>query len=151
MKVILQSDVKKLGKKGDLVDVAEGYARNFLIPRGLAVAATASNLKSLEAQKSQEEAKAKREEAEAKELAGRLGGLTLTIKAKTGESNRLFGSVTTGDIADELKSVHDIVVDKRKIELEEPIKALGVYQVPIRLHPGVTGTLKVQVVDSQGE
>lgn len=147
MKVILQSDVKNLGKRGDLVDVAEGYARNFLIPRGLAVEANASNLRSLENQKSQAKARQERELEEARRQATQLGELTVKIARKSGEGGRLFGSVTPGDIADAVRQAAGIALDKRKIELDEPIKALGTYEVSVRLHPGVSASLKVQVVE----
>lgn len=150
MKVILQTNVKKLGNKGDLVDVAEGYARNYLIPRGLAVEANEANLKSLQAAKSQADAKRAREEAAARELAAKLEKTVVKVPAKSGESGRLFGSVTAGDIAQAVAKACGFAVDKRKIELEEPIKALGTYQIPVSLHPQVTATLRVQVVDEQG-
>lgn len=151
MKVILQANVKNLGNKGELVDVAEGYARNYLVPRGLAVIASESNLKSLKAERSHAAAKAKREEEEARALAKTLEELTLTIPAKTGGSGRLFGSVTAGDIAEAAGKAAGIELDKRKVELDEPIKALGVYQVPVRLHKGIIATLKVSVVEAQGD
>lgn len=151
MKVILLSDVKGLGKKGDLVDVAEGYARNFLVPRGLAKVATDSNLKSLAAEKSQAAAKAKRELEEAKRAAELLEKTPVTITAKTGGTGRLFGSVTAQDIADSVKKASGVELDKRKIELDEPIKNLGEYQVAVRVHPQVTAKLHVRVVEAQGE
>lgn len=147
MKVILQSDVKKLGKKGDLVEVAEGYARNFLFPRGLAVEANASNLRSLQNEKSQAKARQQRELEEARRQAEQLESLTLSIARKTGEGGRLFGSVTAGDIAEAVQKASGIDLDKRKIELDEPIKALGTYKVSVRVHPGVNADLKVQVVE----
>lgn len=147
MKVILQADVKKLGKKGDLVDVAEGYARNFLFPRGLAIEANASNLKSLQNQKSQAKARQERELEEARRQAEQLEKVTLTIARKTGEGGRLFGSVTGGDIVEAVKKAAGIDLDKRKVELDEPIKALGTYEVSVRVHPGVNAALKVQVVE----
>lgn len=151
MKVILQSSVKKLGNKGDLIDVAEGYARNFLIPRGLAVVANDANVKSLKATKSQAKARVEREESIARELAEKLEKLTVKISAKTGESGRLFGSVTAGDIVDAVKKTAGYDVDKRKVELAEPIKALGTYEVAVGVHPGVTATLRVHVTEAQGE
>ena len=151
MKVILQSNVKNLGSKGDLIDVAEGYARNFLIPRGLAVIANEANVKRLQADKSQAQAKQAREQAQAKELAAKLEGLSITIAAKTGESGRLFGSVTAADIAEAVEKQLGSPLEKRKIELEEPIKNLGVYQVPVNVHPGITAKLRVQIVAEQGD
>lgn len=151
MKVILLSDVKGLGKKGELVDVAEGYARNFLVPRGLAKVASDSNLKSLAAEKSQAQAKAKRELQEAQKVAELLEKTPITITAKTGESGRLFGSVTALDIADSVKKAVGVELDRRKIELDEPIKILGEYQVPVKVHPKVTAKLQLRVVEAQGE
>lgn len=151
MKVILLSDVKGLGKKGELVEVAEGYARNFLIPRGLAKAATQSNLKSLAAEKSQAEAKAKRELEEAQKTAALLEKTNVAIHAKIGDSGRLFGSVTALDIVDAVKKAVGVELDKRKIELDEPIKMLGEYRVQVRVHPKVHAQLTVRVVEAQGE
>ena len=151
MKVILQADVKALGKKGELVEVAEGYARNFLVPRGLAKIANESNLKSLAAEKSHAEAKAKRELEEAQKTAARLQEAQVTIAARTGGAGRLFGSVTALDIVAAVKKATGIELDKRKIELDEPIKALGVYRVPVRLHPQVEAQLNVRIVEAQGE
>lgn len=151
MKVILQADVKALGKKGELVEVAEGYARNFLIPRGLAKIATDSNLKSLAAEKTQAAAKAKRELEEAQKTGARLAQAGITIPAKTGGGGRLFGSVTALDIVAAVKKATGIELDKRKIVLDEPIKTLGVYKVPVRVHPQVSVELDVRVVEAQGE
>lgn len=148
MKVILQADVKNLGKKGDLVDVAEGYARNFLIPRNLAQPATAANMRSRATEVSQRLAKEQREEEEAKRLAERMQSEPVTIAAKSGESGRLFGSVTSQDIASAVKSKWKIDIDKRKIELDEPIKTMGHHQVLVKVHPRVTATLRVHVVES---
>lgn len=147
MKVILQQNVKKLGNKGDLVEVAEGYARNYLLPRGLAVEANDAAMRSLKHEKSVAKKKAERELEEARERAAKLEALTIKIAAKTGESGRLFGSVTAGDIADAVKSASGLEIDKRRVDLKEPIKALGSYRVPVQLHPGVTAELNVQVVD----
>jgi len=151
MKVILQANVKKLGNKGDLIDVAEGYARNFLIPRGLAVVANEGNVKSLQTAKSHAKARVEREESLAREVAARLEKLTIKIEAKTGESGRLFGSVTAADIADAVKKSAGVDLDKRKIELDEPIKVLGRYRIPVGLHPGVVAHLNVNVSEVQGE
>lgn len=144
MEVILQQDVKNLGKKGDTVKVAEGYARNFLIPRGMAVEATASNLKQLQQEKKVKAQKAKREEAEARDLAKKLEAQPIVIKAKTGDSGKLFGSVTSNDIVEALEK-KNISIDKRKIQLPEPIKTLGSYTIPVKLYPGVTADLAVRI------
>lgn len=151
MKVILMSDVKALGKKGDLVEVAEGYARNFLIPRGLAKEATAANLKALETEKTHAKAKAQRELAEAKKTAEVLEKTSIVIPAKTGDSGRLFGSVTALDIVQAVKKATGVELDKRKIDLDEPIKMLGEYRVQVKVHPEVSAQLTVRVVEAQGE
>lgn len=148
MKVILLADVRNLGRKGAAVDVAEGYGRNFLIPRGLAVEATAGNLKSAAIQQEQLKKKQAEEAAEAKALAKRLSELTVTIRAKTGDTGRLFGSVTGQDIADALVKQHKVKVDRRRLDLKEPIKQLGTYTVTVRLHPEATADLQVHVTEA---
>jgi large subunit ribosomal protein L9 len=147
MKVIFLQDVKGQGKKGEIKDVSEGYARNFLLPRGLAQLATEGNRKTLEQRHVAEGKRKEREKEEAKALAERLAALTLTIPAKAGESGRLFGAITSKQIAEALEK-QQIVVDKRKIELNEPIRALGVTRVALKLHPEVKGTLNVHVVEA---
>lgn len=145
MKVILKERMKGLGSAGDVVQVADGYARNYLIPRGLAVEATPANLKELERRKQQEAKKQAQEEAEAKEAAARLAGRTITIQAKAGEGGKLFGSITGQDIATALEKEVGVKVDKRKIEVKEPLKALGDYRVPIKLYKNVTAEVIVRV------
>lgn len=145
MRVILQQDVKNLGKKGQTVEVAEGYGRNFLIPRGLAILATEANVRKQKHVQAAEQEKADRERARASELAEELSKAKVTISAKTGESGRLFGSVTAGDIADAVAAQTGHQIDKRKIDLKEPLRELGVYDVEVRLHPGIHATLKVEV------
>jgi large subunit ribosomal protein L9 len=148
MEVILREDVETLGTRGQVVNVAAGYARNFLLPKRLAVAANEGNRKIVEQEKQaylKREAKA---ETESQELAKLVEGQTVTISQKAGENDHLFGSVTTKDIADALEA-KGFTIDRRKIQLEEPIKALGEYQVPVRLHRNVTGTLKVHVIREQ--
>jgi large subunit ribosomal protein L9 len=147
MKVIFLQDVKGQGKKGEIKDVSEGYANNYLIPRGLAKLATEGNLKSLEAQKQAEARRKDKEKEQAQRLAERIAALTLRIKAKAGEGGRLFGSITSKQIAEELEKLN-ITVDKRKIELTEPIRSLGVSQVPIKLYPEVVAVLKVEVTEN---
>ncbi|NLN27966.1 MAG: 50S ribosomal protein L9 [Firmicutes bacterium] len=144
MKVILTQDVKSLGKKGDVVEVKEGYGRNFLIPRGLAVAADEGNLRRLKHEQAVQKSKEAREREEAEQVKAQLEQLTVTLRVKTGEKGRLFGSITAGDVADELAK-HGIEIDRRKIELDEPIKSLGAYTVTVRVYPGVTAQLKVVV------
>ncbi|MBD1379841.1 50S ribosomal protein L9 [Metabacillus arenae] len=145
MKVIFLKDVKGKGKKGDVKNVADGYAHNFLIKQGLAVEANNANVKSLEAQKNKEKKEATEELEHAKELKETLESLTVEFQAKSGEGGRLFGSITSKQIAEELKKAHNIKVDKRKIELPEAIRALGYTNVPVKLHSEVTALLKVHV------
>jgi len=146
MKVILLQDVKSLGKKNDVIDVAEGYARNFLIPRGLAAEASAANLRQREEALAAAGRKRQREEEQARATAQKLQGRELVIRVRAGEAGRLFGSVTSADIAQELERQWGVAVDKRRIELEEPIKTVGSYRIPVKLYPGVQATLAVQVV-----
>lgn len=146
MKVILLQDVKGQGKKGEIKNVSDGYANNFLIPRGLAEPANQSNVKQLEQQKKAEARNKEKEKEQAQALADKLGQTEVVLRAKAGEGGRLFGAVTSKHIADELKKMK-LNVDRRKIELDEPIRSLGVTQVPIKLHPDVKATLKVQVVE----
>jgi large subunit ribosomal protein L9 len=144
MEVILREDVDKLGVRGDVVKVAAGYARNFLMPQRLAVAANQSNKKIVEQEK---QAYVKREvkaQGESEDLAKLLQGHVVTISQKAGENDHLFGSVTTKDIADALE-LNGFNIDRRKIQLDEPIKTLGEFEVPIRLHRAVTTNLKVHV------
>ena len=149
MKVILKQDVEKLGKAGDIVKVAPGYGRNFLIPRKIATEATPGNIKIVE-QERQTQARHDFHEKEAADLLAQdIVKLTANIKRKTGEGGSLYGSVTAMDIADFLVA-HKIDIDKRKIQLDEPIKTVGEYQVSIRLHREVTVPIKV-VVESEPE
>lgn len=144
MKVILKQDVEKLGKAGDVVKVAPGYGRNYLIPRSIAVEATPGNIKVIEMERIAHARHDQREKESASLLAGDIVKLTVTLQRKTGEGGSLYGSVTALDIADFLIT-HKIDVDKRKIQLEEPIKTVGEYQVPIRLHREVTVPIRVVV------
>lgn len=148
MKVIFTQDVKGKGKKGEVKNVAEGYARNFLIPRGLAVPANESNMKQLQHQNKIEEQRRAKEQQEAEQLAKTIEAMKLEIGAKAGEGGRLFGSITNKQIAEELAK-KNIKVDRRKIELPEPIRTLGVTQVPVKLHPEVTATINVHVKEVQ--
>lgn len=145
MKVILLQDVKKLGSKGDVVEVSDGYGRNYLIPRGLAVAADASNVRQLKHEQKVEQRKEARELQEAKELKRQLEELSVTLDVKSGDKGRLFGSVTTGDIAEAVKKSTNIKLDRRKIELPDPIKSVGEYSIAVRVYPEVTAQLKVVV------
>lgn len=145
MQVILKENVKDLGRMGDVVNVKDGYARNFLIPKGLAVEANPKNIKALEHEKRKIHELAKKAKASAEELAARVSGTSVIIKAKTGEEDKLFGSVTAMDIADALKK-EGMDIDKKKIILDEPIKRLGSYTVNVKIHSDVTAQLNVQVV-----
>ena len=150
LKVILRQDLENLGATGDLVTVKPGYARNFLFPRGLAFEATAANVRQLEEDQKRGEQKAKREFLEARRRASQLEGVSLTFHANAGEEGKLFGSITTGDIADRLNEQNlDYEIDRRWIMLDEPIKALGVFSVPVRLHSDVRPEVKVWVIKGE--
>jgi len=145
MKVILSKDVQGTGKAGEVKDVADGYARNYLIPRKLAIPATGGALKNVEAKKVSEQKKAAAEEAAARALADRLTSAPVILKAKVGDQGRLYGSITSADIADQLSAQLKQPIDKRKIEIDEPIRQLGTFDVTIRLHRAVTAAVKVDV------
>lgn len=145
MEVILREDIPKLGRRGDMVTVKKGYARNYLLPRKLAMPATPGNRKQVAEMKAASARREATEQSSAQSLAAQLAEVALTIPAKAGESDQLFGSVTAMDIAAALAS-KGFSVDKRKVMLEEPIKTIGEYSVPLRLHREVTATVKVNVV-----
>ena len=145
MKVILLDDVAKLGRRGEVRDVSDGYARNFLIPKKLALNATAGNLKNLEHIKTQQDAKADRIKVDAEALRGRIEALTFEDRRQASEEGKLFGSVTSQDLV-EFLAKHGLKVERKRVHLDEPIKTLGETQVPIRVHPDVTAQLKVSVV-----
>jgi large subunit ribosomal protein L9 len=145
MKVILKEDVKNLGKMGDIVNAAEGYARNFLIPKKLAVEAVIENIKELEHQKKIIQERAKKQKSSAQTLSEKISSLNLFIKAKAGEEEKLFGSITSMDIAAALKN-EGIDMDKKKISVEEPIKRLGSYTVNVKVHPEITAQLNITVI-----
>lgn len=147
MKVILLKDVKGTGKKGEVKEVAEGYARNFLIPRKMAVAATQGNMNALKDQKRREEKRKEEERKEAEALADKLNNMKVTFSMKSGKEGKTFGSITSKQISEALKKKHQMNVDKKKIQLNQPIRSLGVTKVPVKLHPEVTATLFVQVVE----
>jgi large subunit ribosomal protein L9 len=147
VKVILREAMSNLGESGEIVTVKTGYARNYLLPRGLAYEATSANVRQLDDEKRREEAKGKRAYLEARRRASQLEEVSLTFHAKAGEESKLFGSITTGDIADRLNGQElDFEVDRRQVELEEPIKALGVYTVHVKLHADVRPEIKVWVI-----
>lgn len=145
MQVILREDIEKLGKIGDLVKVKDGYARNYLVPLKKAIEATPKNVRAMEHAKKMVSDRLRKLKKEAAADADRIKGLSVTIKAKAGEEGKLFGSVTSMDIADALKA-QGVTIDKRKISLEEPIKRLGDHAVPVKLHTDVVVDLKVTVV-----
>jgi large subunit ribosomal protein L9 len=144
VEVILRADVDKLGRRGEVVKVAEGYGRNFLLPRGLALAVTDANKAMIAKERKAHEAKLAKEKVEFQSLADRIGSLRFVAPRKVGENDVLYGSVTSGDIAEFLKG-KGIEIDKRKVQLEEPIKHLGDHEVKIKLHPEVVATLKLMV------
>ncbi len=145
MKVILMEDIPSLGETGELVKVADGYGRNYLIPYGKAIKETAHNIKIFEHQAKQLKDKRDRIKRDAEKLSGRIETVSCTVAKPAGEEEKIFGSVTSMDIADSLK-VEGIEIDRKKILLADPIKTLGIYHVPIKLHPEVTAHLKVWVV-----
>ncbi|MFJ7737940.1 50S ribosomal protein L9 [Lysinibacillus sp. NPDC097287] len=147
MKVVFLKDVKGKGKKGEIKNVADGYAHNFLIKNGYAAEANAQAISQLDGQKKLEAKNAAAELAEAQALKETLEALTIELKAKSGEGGRLFGSVSTKQIADALQKVHGIKIDKRKMTLNDGIRALGFTNVPVKLHHEVTATLKVHVTE----
>ena len=145
MKVVLLQDVKSVGKKGDIIDANDGYARNFLIPKKMGVPANAENMNNLKLQKSNEAKVAQEQLEEAQNFAKELESKEVVLSIKAGEGGRTFGSVSSKEIATAFKEQCGITIDKKKIQLQESIKNFGVYEVKIKLHPKVTGTLKVKV------
>ena len=146
MKVVLLQDVKALGKKDDVVDVSDGYARNFLFPKGLAVEATKGKLNEISQKNRALENKKRQEMEEAKALAERLSKIEVAIKTKAGAGGKLFGSITAKDIADIIKKEHKIEIDKKKIVLDDAIKSLGTQEVEIKVYPEISAKVKVTVV-----
>ncbi|GAA4653885.1 50S ribosomal protein L9 [Anaerocolumna aminovalerica] len=145
MQIILTQDVKSLGKKGDLVNVSDGYARNFILPKKLGLEATPKNLNDLKLQKAAEEKRQKEILDEAKALAKEIESITMNMYIKAGEGGRTFGSISTKEIAGTLKEQHGFDIDKKKLQLPEPIKTIGTHTVAVKLHPQVTAELKVKV------
>ena len=148
MKVILLQDVKSLGKKDDVVEVSDGYAKNFLFSKKLGIEATAKNLNDLKLKKANNEKIAAQNLADAKEYAKVVESKTVIVKLKAGEGGKTFGSVSSKEISAEAKSQFDMDIDKKKIVLNEAIKTFGVFEVPVKLHPQVTATLKVKVEEA---
>ena len=148
MKVILLQDVKALGKKGQIVDVNDGYARNFILKKKLGLEATSTNLNNLKLQKANDEKIAKEILEKAKEFGEELAKLTVVVKMKAGEGGRVFGSVSSKEIAEEAKKQFGVEIDKKKIVMEEPIKSFGAFELPVKLHPEVTAKLRVKVEEN---
>lgn len=147
MKVILLQDVKSLGKKGEIVEVSDGYARNYVLPKKLGVEANSKNMNDLKLQKANEEKIAREQLEAAQELAEVLEAKEVVVKMKSGEGGKTFGSISSKEIAEEAKKQCGLELDKKKIQLPEAIKALGVYEVNVKLHTKVTGKLKVKVIE----
>jgi large subunit ribosomal protein L9 len=145
MKVILKADVKGLGKKDSMVEVSDGYARNFLIPKGLAIEATTTNINEMKNKNESDRMKKERELAKAKEMAEKIKNITLVFKAKASEGGKLFGSITNKDVADKLKADFKLDVDKKQIILEDAIKSLGTTEANIKLYPEVSAKLKIKI------
>ena len=146
MKVLLKDDVKNIGKMGQIVEVADGYARNYLVPKVLAIEANTKNIKSMEHQKRIIQDNAKKIKVSAQDLLNKISTITLVIKAKAGEEGKRFGSVTSMDIAELLQN-EGIEIDKKKISLDEPIKRLGSYSVNVKIHPEISTQVNIQVVE----
>lgn len=149
MKVILLKDIKGTGKKGEVKEVSDGYARNFLLPKKMAVVADQTNVKELNEKNKSKEIKAQKEYEEAVELGKKMEEMAVTIYSKSGDGGRLFGSITSKDIAEQLKKQHSIEVDKRKISLDEPIRVLGSRFVEVKIHQKVTTKIRVDVKEKQ--
>lgn len=148
MKVILLQDVKSLGKEGDIVNVSDGYARNFVIPKKLGVEANEKNKNDLKLKKQREAREAAEKLAEAQELAKKLEKITVVVTMRAGEGGRVFGSVSAKEIAQEAKKQFSLDLDKKKIQLAEPVKSFGSFEVPIRLHPQVMGKFMLKVTEA---
>ena len=148
MKIILIQDVKKLGKKGDIIEASDGYARNYILPQKLGVEANSKNLNDLKLQRSNEEKTAQRLLDEAKELAEKIEKQVVVVSIKAGEGGKVFGSVSSKEIAAALKAQSNFEIDKKKIQMAEPIRSFGTHEVGIKLHPQVTGTLRVKVEEA---
>jgi large subunit ribosomal protein L9 len=150
MRIVLSKDVKGLGNAGEIKEVADGYARNYLLPRGLAVAATAAAVSQVEARRAADAKRQAREESSARTVADRLAAQPLVLHAKAGEQHRLYGSITSQDIADAIGRELGETFDKRKVELEEPIRALGTFTVPVRIARNVVASVNVEVQPEAG-
>ncbi len=147
MKVILKADIKGVGKKDEVINASDGYARNFLFPKNLAVEANAENMSKLKAQKDSTQFKKDTEKEEAKKLADKLTRIMVKVEVKAGENGKIFGGVSAKEIADNLEKQHSIKIDKKKIDLKETIKTLGTHIVDVKLYEGVYGKIKVDVIE----
>ena len=146
MRVVLRDDVENIGRKGDLIEVTDGFARNYLVPRGLAMKATKGVVQQAEAMRRNREARDARDREAAQALADRLSGQRIQLRARAGEGGRLFGSVTSADVVDAVRAQTGVELDRRKTQLAEPLKELGAVEVPVKLHSDVEVTLTVDVV-----
>ncbi len=146
MQVILKQDVEKIGRRGDVVEVSRGYVRNFLVPRGLAEVATPTKLEEVRRQMAEAEERDRRIAERASEVAETLNKSVITIEARTGEDERLFGSITAANIASAIERARDVHLDRRRIKLDEPIKSLGTHQIPVQVHGDIEASVKVIVV-----
>jgi large subunit ribosomal protein L9 len=146
MKVVLRDDVENVGRKGDLIEVTDGFARNYLVPRGLAMKATKGVVQQAEAMRRNREARDAREREAAQALAGQLAGQRIELRARAGEGGRLFGSVTSADVVDAVRTQTGVALDRRKTQLTDPLKELGPVEIPVKLHTDVEVTLTVDVV-----
>ena len=145
MKVILKAEIKGVGKKNEVINASDGYARNFLFPKNLAVEANAENMSKLQAQKDSTQYRKDTEKEEAKKLADKLTKIMVRVEVKVGENGKIFGGVSAKDIAENLEKQHNIKIDKKKIDLKETIKTLGIHNVDVKLYEGVLGKIKVDV------
>ena len=146
MKVILTSDIKGVGKKDEIINANDGYARNFLFPKGLAVEANAKNMSLLQGRKDSANFKKEQEKEKANKIKEELSNIMLTIKVKAGENGKIFGSITSKEISSELKKQKNIEINKKKINLKEPIKELGAFIIDIKLYEGIIGKLKINII-----
>ena len=146
MKVILKADIKGVGKKDEIINASDGYARNFLFPKNLAVEANTENMSKLKAQKDANQYRKDTEKEEAKKVAEKLTKIMVRIQVKAGENGKIFGGVSAKDISENLEKQHNIKIDKKKIDLKETIKTLGVHNVDVKLYEGVSGKIKIDVV-----
>lgn len=149
MKIVLRDDVDNVGRKGDLIEVADGYARNYLVPRGLAIVATKGTIKQAQAMQRSREVREAREREAAEAVAGRLRDQTVRIQARVGEAGRLFGSVTATDVADAVAEQLEVELDRKKLDLGEPIREVGMHDVSLKLHPEVEASFHVVVLEKK--